>query len=182
VSPTGEVGYGRRVLEYSQHSRIVGQTVAVFAHAFAAWRWGAGPERAAAAVLVWFRAADWLYHGIFQQALDLADIDLAHALIDIVAGVAAFAIALFANRIYTLWFAAVQLLAVFAHLAREMAVAILPKVYAIMFMAPSYLQIILLALGIWAHHRRVARYGPYRSWRLSSNRLQERSRRGWLSG
>lgn len=170
------------MIENTQHVRIFAQTIAIFALALAAWRWGGGPERASAAVLVWFRVADWSYHGIFQQALDLHDIDLAHALIDVVALAAAFATAIFANRIYTLWFAAVQLLAVFAHLAREMAVAILPLVYGIMFMAPSYLQMLLLAGGLWMHHRRVRRYGPYRSWRLSSNHLPERSPPGWPSG
>ncbi|MGN6496625.1 MAG: hypothetical protein ACTHK5_04695 [Tsuneonella sp.] len=156
--------------------------MAFFALAFAAWRWGGGPERATAAILVWFRLADWSYHGLFQQALDLTNIDLAHALIDFVAGIAAFAIALFANRIYTLWFAAAQLLAVLAHIARMLAVGIHPIAYAVMIMAPSYLQILLLAGGIWAHHRRVKRFGPYRSWRLSSNPLPARARAGWRSG
>ncbi|MGN6498596.1 MAG: hypothetical protein ACTHKM_00435 [Tsuneonella sp.] len=158
------------------------QTVAFFALAFAAWRWGGGPERATAAILIWFRLADWSYHGVFQQALDLTNIDLAHALIDFVAGIAAFAIALLANRIYSLWFAAAQLLAVLAHIARMLAVAIHPIAYAVMIMAPSYLQILLLAGGLWAHHRRVKRFGPYRSWRLSSNPLPVRARAGWRSG
>ena len=166
------------MLEAYQSYRVLGQTAVFFALALAAWR----PERALAAVLVWFRVADWAYHGLFERALDLQDIDLAHASIDFVACLAAFAVAIFANRIYPLWFAALQLLVVFAHLAREMAVAILPKVYAIMFMAPSYLQMLLLAGGIWAHWRRVRRHGPYRSWRLYSNRSPARIRRGWPNG
>lgn len=157
-----------------QELRVELQTIAFVLLALAAWRWGGGPERALAAVLIWLKAADWVYHGILQGSLDLHDIDRAHALIDIAACAGAFAVALYANRIYPLWFAAVQLLAVFAHLARAMAVDILPVVYAIMFIAPSYLQICILAAGLLLHRRRVRRFGPYRSWRLSSNRSPAR--------
>lgn len=155
------------MLELFQAYRVDVQTLAFVLLVLAAWRWGAGPERALAAVLVWFRIADWIYHGVFEISLQLTDIDLAHALIDLVACFAAFAVALYANRIYPLWFAAVQLLAVFVHLARGLAVDILPVVYAMMFIAPSYLQIAILALGIWLHRRRTRQHGPYRSWRSS---------------
>ncbi len=170
------------MLELIQAYRVDAQTLAFVLLALAAWRWGAGPERALAAVLVWFRVADWAYHGIFAASLQLTNVDLAHALIDLVACVAAFAVALHANRIYPLWFAAVQLLAVFAHLARAMAVEILPVVYAIMFIAPSYLQIAILAWGVWRHRRRVRRFGPYRSWRSFSPRSPEPGPRSWPNG
>lgn len=169
------------MFEFLLAHRVDAQTLAFLGLALAAWRWGAGPERALAAILLWFRLADWTYHGVLEGALELVDIDLAHALIDAVACAAAFAVALSANRIYPLCFAAVQLLALFAHFARAMAVDILPTVYAMMFIAPSYLQILLLAAGIWAHRRRVRRFGPYRSWRHSWSRSPEAMQPGWPS-
>jgi hypothetical protein len=170
------------VLEQLQEFRIAAQTAAFALLALAAWRWGGGPERALAAILVWFRVADWTYHGIFQTSLQLADIDLAHFVIDAIACAAAFAVALYANRIYPLWFAAVQLLVVFAHLARELAMDIHPLVYAAGFMAPSYLQIIILGAGIWLHRRRERKHGPYRAWRLSSNHSPGAAPLGWPNG
>lgn len=170
------------MLELFQAYRVDAQTLAFALLALAAWRWGAGPERALAGVLVWFRVADWIYHAVFAASLQLTTMDFAHALIDVVGCIAAFTVALHANRIYPLWFAAVQLLAVFAHLARAMAVEIIPVVYATMFIAPSYLQIVILALGLWLHRNRVRRFGRYRSWRSFSPLSRGIMRSNWPNG
>lgn len=134
-----------------------------------AWRWGAGPERALAGVLVWFHVADAINHAIFGWQI-ASGVDLGHLVIDGVALAVSLGTALFANRIYVLWFAAFQLISVLAHLARDVASGTATAAYLIMAIAPSYFQIILLACGIWMHRRRVLRYGPYRSWRISLSR------------
>jgi voltage-gated potassium channel Kch len=154
------------------------QTAAFVLLALAAWRFGGGPERILAAVLVWFRLGDAANHALFAAA-DIARLNLGHVMIDVVALAVAVTVALFANRMYPLWFAAFQLLAVFAHLAREMAPGVAPLAYGIMYIGPSYFQIFLLAGGIWLHHRRVRRYGPYRSWRNFSPRSPAMTRSGW---
>lgn len=139
--------------------------------ALAAWRVGGGPERVLAGVLVWFSVADSLNHRLFDVNTDYLTTDTGHVIIDAVALVVSLAVALTANRMYPLWFAALQLLAMLAHLSREVTHGTAAIAYLVMYIGPSYGQIVVLALGIWAHHRRVRRHGPYRSWRNFSSHL-----------
>lgn len=157
------------------------QIALIVALAVAAWRWGAGPERIIAGVLVWFQAADALNHAVLDTSRGFA-INTGHIVIDGVGAAVALAVALYANRIYTLWFAAFQLLAIFAHLAREVTAGIDPLAYGMLYTGPSYFQIVLLAGGLWFHRRRVRRFGPYRSWRSSSPVSPGMPRRIWPNG
>lgn len=147
-----------------------------------AFRWGGGPEKVLAGVLVWFRVGDAANHAL----IDILDLpfaaDTGHFVIDLIAAVVALAVAAHANRMYPLWFAAFQLLAVFAHLARELAPGVALLAYRLMYVGPSYFQIMLLAGGIWLHRRRVLRHGPYRSWRSSSPRSPAPARSSWPNG
>lgn len=143
------------------------QIAAIAMLVVAAWRVGAGPERVLAGLLAWFYGADAIHHAIvgWQPA---SDVGIGHLAIDSVGLLVAGTVALSANRIYPLWFAAFQLIALMAHLARNVADGTQTAAYQILFMAPSFVQIIILACGIALHRRRVRRYGPYRSWRTSS--------------
>lgn len=132
----------------------------------AIWK-GAGPERAVAGVMVGILVSDRVYHLIFGNFSNLAAIDYGHAVIDLVAMAALVVIALRANRMYTLWIAALQLIAFNAHLARELAQGMSPISYLILYVGPSYFQLLVQAIGLWAHRRRLARFGPYRSWTVA---------------
>lgn len=127
------------------------------------WK-GAGPERAVASVMVGILVSDRVYHLIFGNFTTLTSIDYGHALIDLVAMIVLVAIALRANRMYTLWIAALQLIAFNAHLARELTQGMSPIAYLILYIGPSYFQLMVQAVGLWAHRRRLAKYGPYKSW------------------
>lgn len=150
--------------------------------ALAAWKVGGGPEKVLAGVLVWFSAGDAVNHALFAAGTDYSTINAGHVVIEVVALAVSLAVAVFANRMYTLWFAAFQVLAVLAHLAREIVRDIASLAYLMMYVGPSYFQIILLAGGIWFHHRRERRFGPYRSWRSSSRRLRAPTRGNWPNG
>lgn len=109
-----------------------------------------------------------IYRALFPGSQIFLDMDPGLVLIEMLVLAGMVAIALRANRMYTLWMAGFQLIALMAHFARGMADAISPIAYVIMYVGPSYLQIITLALGIWLHRKRVLRHGNYRSWRASS--------------
>lgn len=131
----------------------------------AAWRVGAGPERACAIILGMMPLADALYHVLFKPLSDLSSVEPGHLTIDLAAALALGWIALHANRTYPLWMAAFQLLALQAHVARLIAAEISPIAYFTMQVAPSYFQIVVLAVGIWRHRQRTLRHGRYRAWR-----------------
>jgi hypothetical protein len=146
---------------------------------FSALRWGAAPERWCAAVFVLMAIVDRLYHLLVGRATIYTSVDLGHLLIDAAAAIALVWVALWANRIYPLWLAAFQGLAVVSHFTREASAAIGKLAYAFLSYAPSLFQIAILALGIGLHARRVRRGGMYPSWRSSSNPLPGGERLVW---
>jgi hypothetical protein len=158
------------------------QILAIASLLLAAWRIGGGPERALGGVLAGMMAIDLVYHGVFE-GLSFAPPEWTfHFALDLTALAATVPVALLANRMYPLWFAAFQLIAVFAHLARDLAPGVAKLAYGIMYIGPSYFQILLLAGGIWLHHRRVRKYGPYRSWRNFSRPSPARMPDRWPNG
>lgn len=156
------------MLGFILEHRVAIQHILIGLLCLAAWRWGAGPERAIAGAFAYFVVADALYHAVFGPGVELGHTDIGHLINDLVAGVIMIGTALYANRMYTLWIGALQLIAILAHVTRDLGATISPLTYAVMFIAPSYFQLMLLAGGIIAHHRRTKRYGTYRSWRTSS--------------
>jgi hypothetical protein len=133
----------------------------------AAWRWGAGPERACVAANIYMRIADLIYHWLFGTHVYFANVEIGHAFIDLTTALAFLLIALRANRVYPLWLSALQFVSFISHIAVSLSHAIAGLAYWILIVSPSYLQLIVLALSIFLHHRRVKQHGTYRSWRTS---------------
>ncbi|WP_158611071.1 hypothetical protein [Aurantiacibacter spongiae] len=133
--------------------------------ALAAWRWGAGPERASiAVVLVVFGLGDAINHWLSHSGPRFTTIEEGHLLLDMVAFILFGAIALLANRVYPLCLTALQGLVLLIHFAVGLSTTA-PLAYSILSLAPSYLLTLTLVAGMIAHWRRRRRYGPYRSWR-----------------
>jgi len=134
----------------------------------AALIWGGGPERAVAITwLLFFKLVPGAYD-VFGSTWDFqGGVNFFIASIDILAAASWVMIALYANRIYTLWIAGLQVLAVIAHLASAIAEPISSPAYAVMAITPSWMQLLLLAIGLVGHLVRKRQFGAYRDWRIN---------------
>ncbi len=150
--------------------RIVLQAYLAWTIGITAILLGGGPERAVA--FTWLLLFELITSA--QDLIDtnlhfLTDVDVFLATVDAFAAAAWVTIALYANRNYTLWIAAMQVVAVSAHLASGIVEPISPKGYAVMVVAPGWIQLLLLAIGLTAHISRIRKFGPYRDWRIAIN-------------
>ena len=98
------------------------------------------------------------------------DHELYHALnwgivaIDFALAVALGALALHANRYWTLWATSIQIVAISAHLAKLLVPEIAATAYEITLLVWSYAVIPLLVIATFRHHQRIQRSGPELSW------------------
>lgn len=146
--------------------RFVLQIALFIGVAIWAYRKGGQPEKACAATFIGLIVADRLYHALISRSFQLETVDLWHFGLDMAVLALLVPIALKANRVYPMALAAFQIIAVNAHVARDTFTQITPLAYYVMYVVPSYAQLVILACGIWAHIDRVKRFGPYRDWRI----------------
>lgn len=145
-------------------------TAALAIALLAALRWGAAPERLCTAILIVMQVVDAVYHFVVGRGAFYLSVDIGHLIIDCLVAIALVAVAVNANRIYPLWMAALQLISVLAHFARETSVSVEGLAYAYLGYGPFYLELVALLTGIALHARRTRKGGIYRSWRVSSSR------------
>jgi hypothetical protein len=132
------------------------------------WK-GGGPERAVVSTFAGMIATDNAYHAILGSGTYLS-VDSVHLAIDVLGLAALYVIALYANRVYTLWIAAAQIIAVLSHFYRGIMPHVDQLAYAIMIRLPSYVMTLALVLGLVFHLIRTRRVGSYPSWRNSLRR------------
>ena len=149
--------------------RSLAQDLLAITICVAAMIWGGWPERAVAVTwMVVFEFGRFLYRDVLGvSTVQLLGVDSFLISADLIAGIAWITIALYANRNYTLWIAGLQILAIFAHLARFMSDQVAPLTYLVMIVAPGWLQLSVLGVGLVRHIKRKRIYGPYRDWRSS---------------
>lgn len=154
------------MLELFLEYRAEGQSILAWLLCLAAIVWGGGPERAIALVwLVLFKGLDSIFRDILGAQFRVDELSAFFAFNDLLALVAFVIVAVNANRLYTLWIAAFQIVAMLAHVAREMVEQVSAMSYVILAFGPGYFQLALLAGGLIMHVKRVRRNGPYRGWR-----------------
>ncbi|WP_260923082.1 hypothetical protein [Novosphingobium sp. 9] len=129
------------------------------------FRRGAAPERWLSSILLGMIGFDFAYHGIFGQPGIVIDRgNIGHFLNDLWVMAAIFVVAMRANRVYPLWLGAAQIIAVLAHCYRFAFTDIDMLAYAIMQRMPSWIQLVVMTIGLTAHIRRERAIGPYPSW------------------
>ena len=107
---------------------------------------------------------DWVEVGVFA-----VDVGMLLALL---------ALALVANRFWTLWVAALQIIGTAGHAVKLADPELMRSGYAIALALWSYPMWLLLVLGTWNHRRRLARNGVDPSWSTSFGRLGRQRRPG----
>tara|TARA_B100000678_G_C18132629_1_gene471362 strand:- start:290 stop:736 length:447 start_codon:yes stop_codon:yes gene_type:complete len=136
----------------------------VLCTSLAFWR-GRSAEKFGSLILLTSAVVDKLYHLLIDMPVH-DQVDVFHLTLDITAFVAAYALALKADRLWPMPFASALLLSVFAHLARSIDSDMAELVYAIMARAPFWLSIAILLVGI-STNARLYTLHAFRRWRES---------------
>jgi hypothetical protein len=131
-----------------------------------AWKCGGPPERQGAVAL-----SIVAFMGLIRievAGLDINKLDFIGLAIDLAAFLMISRIALHAWRVWPIWAASLQLLAVFAHAVRVLEIGMDPLAYAIMRTSPTYFVSITLLVGTLIHLRLMRAGGNRPSWRVWS--------------
>ncbi len=129
-----------------------------------AWRFGAGPERLCAGVLVLAKIADLTIRVFHTPSFASGSVLVEYLALDLATLAAFVALAIRANRVYPIWLTSIQGVSVMSHFAAGL-ITTSPIAYAVMAILPSYLLILVVFLGILAHWRRERRFGATQAWR-----------------
>jgi phosphoglycerol transferase MdoB-like AlkP superfamily enzyme len=92
-------------------------------------------------------------------------LDPGHFIIDILAWLAFFAIALRAQRFWILCVSSLQTISLIAHVAKLLDYSVHPTAYGIMQVASSWPLLILLIIGTFNHRARLQQNGKDPSWK-----------------
>jgi hypothetical protein len=89
--------------------------------------------------------------------------------VDVTLAVSLGALALHANRYWTLWASSIQIVAILAHLAKMMVPEIAATAYEITLLVWSYAAIPLLLIATFRHRQRMQKNGEDPEWSQPAN-------------
>lgn len=134
-------------------------------------RKAAAPERILSGVLFAMLAVDKVHHFLLGDgSVYWRQVDVGHMVIDAMVLPCVYVVALRANRVYPLWIAGAQMIAMTGHVYRLALTDIHVFAYRIMAIMPSYIQLVTIVLGVAFHMSRHRKRGSYPSWRPFSSR------------
>ncbi|MGF7153345.1 hypothetical protein [Novosphingobium gossypii] len=123
------------------------------------------PECICSGLLAGMGVVDKLHHLALGGSFIWRHTNIGHLFIDAVAMACMFVVALQANRVYPLWIAGAQIIAMFGHFYRLALEEINRFAYDVMAITPSYIQFVAIVLGVVCHMSRRRKLGNYASWR-----------------
>lgn len=129
-----------------------------------ALRKGDEPEQLTSLVIMTGLLADLVNHWLLG-APNFFIINPGHLVLDGWQLIVLMWVALYANRGWPLWVAALQMIVVAGHLSKLFDVAEIRRGYWVMIAVPGYIQLAVVWIGLVSHMRRVGRIGPYAAWR-----------------
>jgi hypothetical protein len=138
---------------------------------YAFWR-GGPPERVGASIFV--AAVVFTRIAVSGAATRYSSIEAGVVIVDVATLLALVVLALRANRLWPLWVTALQAIGAAGHVVKLMDPNVIRWAYAFALAFWSYPMLALLALGVWNHQRRLAKFGADKSWSSSSDRWDRR--------
>ena len=140
-----------------------------------------GPPERLAAVLFLLGVAASATLGLFEMPGSFASVPARLVLIDIVWALLFTLLAVRANRLWLVPFAACQVVAALVHVTRLLFPAMIPTSYAFLTMIWSWPMIALLAGGTFAYRRRLAAGSVIAHWKPSFRQQRSKTLREWLA-
>jgi len=137
------------------------------------WWKGGGPERAVSAIL--FVGCVFTHFAGTAWSNRWTNVEEGVFLVDLAVLGGFAAVALCAERFWTLWMTALQLIGTTGHLVKMADPTLIRWGYAFILAIWSYPMLLLIAAGTWNHGKRLARFGVDRSWSTFSV-LSDRTR------
>lgn len=139
--------------------------ILLFTTVLFAARKGDEPERLVAGILFATFSLDVGNHALFGDPQWYA-VNPGHVVIDAWAFITLLWVALRANRGWPLWASASQVVVVLGHVSKFLDAGMVRKAYWATTQVPFLFQLVILALGTYAHVTRQRRLGRYHAWRL----------------
>lgn len=128
---------------------------------YALWK-GGSPERWIASMLMCAAWGSWLV--VSSGGDSFRTIELGVAVIDAALLVGMLMVTVHADRYWTLWITAFQIIQLLAHVPEILVPELLPEIYGLIISVWSYPMLLILLAGTWRHRQRINRFGSDRPW------------------
>ncbi|MBO0749447.1 MAG: hypothetical protein J2O44_03315 [Porphyrobacter sp.] len=140
---------------------VVFYLVLILSVVSALWK-GGKPERIGALIILAMAVLQFGFLAVVPRYY--RTVDLVSVLVDTVGLVGFGALAVYAQRVWPIWAASLQLLSLTSHFSRGVDANVKPLAYVFMKSGPTFLVVIALLLGTIFHRRRLRAHGADRAW------------------